>query len=100
MQFIATANNVESFSDKIYTISYNEEQVEAISLQGNNIEDSLDIGIKGDVNIYSYQPGEIQFGIIDRDIIEGELWSGILNVFKFKFKPDYYSNSELIFSEV
>ena len=95
----AVGNNIASFDNKTFMVTYNDEQIEAVSLYGKEDVDSLVPGITGNVEIKSYNPGEIRFGIVDTEVPEGELWNGILNIFKFKFKSGYSGNTEIIVSE-
>ena len=94
-KIIASANNVVSFDDKVYTVEYNDSQIELVSLFGNEHEDVVAIGKKDNVNILSHQSGVITFKMEDIEIAEGNEWRGILNVFKFKFKPNYTGETSL-----
>ena len=42
-----------------------------------------------------FQPGEIKFKIVNKEIPTGKTWSGILNIFKFKFNQNYSGNSSV-----
>lgn len=90
---VANANNITSFEDRIFELNYNKEQVEVTSLYGTYFEDSLEIGTRGNIEIVSFQPGEIKFKIINKEIPTGKVWSGVLNIFKFKFNQNYSGNS-------
>jgi len=92
---IANAYNVTTFEDKVYELKYDSQQIEASSLYGAYFEDSLEIGTKGNIEIVSFQPGEIKFKIVNKEIPSGKTWSGILNIFKFKFNQNYSGNSSV-----
>lgn len=94
-KLIASANHVISFDDKVYTVEYNDSQIELVSLFGNEYEDVVVTGKKDNVNILSHQSGVITFEMKDIEIAEDDEWSGILNVFKFKFKPNYTGETSL-----
>lgn len=96
---MAVGSNIASFDNKVFSVTYDKEQIEAVSLYGKEDVDSLIPGTVGNIEIQSYNPGEIKFGIVNTEVPEGELWNGVLNIFKFKFNSDYSGNTEITFTE-
>ena len=92
---IASAANVTTFNDKVYTIEYDGDNVEPIGFFGAQSENFVGTGKKGNVNILSYDSNKVIFSIEDILISEGNAWSGILNVFKFRFKSGFSGTTEL-----
>lgn len=97
-EMMAVVNNVETFDNKLYTISYDSEQVEVLSFFEDE-ENCINVGTFGDVEIIFFEPGEIKFRPVNIQVPQGQLWSGLLNTFKFKFASDYSGNTEILFSE-
>ena len=90
----ATATNVDDFSDKIFMIEYNPFQITPTDFFGLNKENIIGTGKKGQVNIISYSSGRIVFSI-GKEIRENIKWSGVINVFGFKFNDDYSGSSTI-----
>lgn len=80
---IVSASNIKSFNDRTFKINYDPTEVEVINMWGMYIDEQVGTGRRGDVEILSYTPGEIVFSI-HKDIPEGKVWTGVLNIFKFK----------------
>lgn len=93
-RIIAGGHNIISFNN-IFTLEYNPEQISPVSLYGMYYNDSLDIGIKGDIEILSVEPGKIKFRKINKQLLDGHAWTGVLNIFKFKFNENYSGNSTI-----
>lgn len=91
----AAATNIISF-DEVFTLEYNAEQITPVSLYGAYYEDSLQLGIRGDVEIISYAPGMIRFKKVNRQTINEQIWSGVLNIFKFRFNDNYSGETTII----
>ncbi|MGN0178547.1 MAG: hypothetical protein ACI4DY_03780 [Monoglobaceae bacterium] len=98
VKIAASASNIASFSDREFILEYNSNQIIPISLFGLYKENTVGTGQMGYVNITECSDGRIVF-TIDRTIAQGEEWSGILNVFKFKYKDDYSGQSTITLSE-
>jgi len=79
--------------DEVFNLEYDSAQIKPTNLFGAYYEDSLQPGIKGDVEIISYEPGLIQFRKVNRGIPNGKLWSGVLNIFEFEFNHNYSGNT-------
>ena len=90
----ATATNVDDFSDKIFMIEYNPFQITPTDFFGLNKENIIGTGKNGQVNIISYSSGRIVFSI-GKEIRENIKWSGVINVFGFKFNDDYSGRSTI-----
>ena len=95
VKVIAKGTNITTFADRTFTLEYNPEQLQAASLFGIYREDTLEPGQKGKVNIQTYEPGKIVFSISDSIIPAGKVWTGMLNVFKFRFAPNYSGTAAL-----
>lgn len=98
VKIAASASNIASFSDREFVLEYNSNQIIPVSLFGLYKENTVGTGQMGYVNISEYSDGRIVF-TIDRTIEPGEEWSGILNVFKFKYKDDYSGQSTIALSD-
>lgn len=82
-----TASDIMDFSKYILTVSYNPDVLEVTDLSTLSPDIELDGGkIEGTgINITSFTPGYISF-TVDKSILPGESWSGIINSIKFKSK--------------
>ena len=92
---VAKGWNISSFEDRTIELSYDATQLEAVSLFGAFPEDSLVAGQKGNVEIVSYIPGKIVFKIHNINIPDGKVWSGAMNLFKFRFAEGHTGGSAL-----
>lgn len=91
----AKAENIAAFAERSFTLEYNPDQLLPVSLFGLNYENTVATGQKGKVKIESYEPGKIVFSIHDTSIAQGKVWTGVLNVFKFRFADSYSGTSTL-----
>ena len=94
VKVVAKGWNISSF-DRTFELSYDATQLEAVSLFGAFTDDTLEIGQKGNVEIISYIPGKIVFKIHSINIPDGKVWSGAMNLFKFKFAEGHIGGSTL-----
>ena len=93
VHLIATGRHIKSFENKIFTLQYNAEQIEPVNLFGAFPGANLQPALLGQVEILTAQPGCITFRMSGISIPEDKEWSGILNIFKFRFKADYSGNT-------
>lgn len=95
VKIAARASNIKNFSDRTFVLEYNAEQIQPISFWGTYSEDSTETGQNGKVKIISHEQGKIAFSIADTEVPDGKTWSGVLNVFKFRFNTDYSGETTL-----
>ncbi len=95
VKVIAYARNIKDFENRKFELNYNPAELEAVSLWGAYVENSVGTGRKGHVTILSYNPGKIVFQITDKDIPDGKVWSGVLNLFKFKLTDGYSEHTAI-----
>ena len=89
-------SQVDLSFDRTFELSYDATQLEAVSLFGAFADDTLEIGQKGNVEIISYTPGKVIFKLHNITIPDGKVWSGAMNLFKFKFAEGHTGGSALI----
>lgn len=94
VKVVAKGWNISSF-DRMFELSYDATQLEALSIFGAFNDDTLEIGQKGNIEIISYIPGKIVFKIHNINIPSGKVWSGAMNIFKFKFAEGHTGGSIL-----
>ena len=92
---IAKGNGISSFENRNFELEYNPSELKASDFFGVSIDASLSVGEKGNIEIVSYRPGKIVFRMKNITVPEGKVWSGVLNLFKFKFADDYNGTSYL-----
>ncbi len=98
-RIIIDGNNVQSFGERVFVLDYDESVITPTSFYGTRYEDTLQNGIYGSVNILSHTAGEIKFKMNNITIPQGRTWSGIMNVFKFKFISANGGITEITLSE-
>ena len=80
-----SANNITSFEGKTFKLKYNSDQIEAIDISAQDFNNILSTGQIGNIEIISYQPGCIEFRLNEISVGAGRMWSGVLNLFKFRY---------------
>jgi len=93
------AENIQSFDDKVFVVRYDKNIISLTSLFGTEYKNVLQTGTRGNVNITSYSPGEIKFKMVNMSVPENKLWSGVMNVFKFKFLNENGGTSKFVMYE-
>ena len=89
INIIVTGKNISSFNEKVFILRYDHTNMELLNLYGTEYIDCIEPSVMDDIEILSYQPGEITFKFTGFEQQENKLWSGILNIFKFKFINDF-----------
>ncbi len=82
---ILTASNIEDFSEATFTVTYNPGEIEVVDLCSKTEAKDLTTGEIEETNITitEYIPGKIRF-TIDKALIPGRTWSGIVNEIRYK----------------
>ena len=93
---VVKGQNIANFENRIFELIYDDSQLEAVDLFGLHPDNSVEITQKGNVEIVSFTAGCIEFKIHNINIPEGKVWSGVLNLFKFKFKEGHTGGSFLL----
>lgn len=70
-------------------------QITVENLVAQRYGTALTPGSYGNVQIVSYEPGKIVFKPLLGVIPTGGTWSGVLNIFKFKFSSNYSGPTQL-----
>ncbi len=96
VRLFARIKENSSFENKIFSLAYRSEQVEPVSFFGAYSDDSIGCGVRGNVEITAFEPGKIKFKILNTKIPQNKVWSGVLNIFKFKFLDGY--SGETVFT--
>lgn len=96
---VANVENGTMLNNKIYKIIYNEEHIEVESVLGYLYEELSGGQEQRYIRILSNDLGEISFQIINMDDVNENVWSGALNVFRFRFLEDYSGETEMIVNE-
>ena len=81
----ARAKNIRSFADLAFCLTYNPEQMEAVNLTAQSHTLLVGPGEAGNVEITAYTPGHIEFRLTGEAPENGLAWSGVLNLFQFRF---------------
>lgn len=84
-QISFTATNVTSFSERMFTLTYDPDVLQPVDLCAYTFGSDTQVGVVAATNItiMSVSPGVIEF-TYEKTIPNGIQWSGLLNVFKFK----------------
>lgn len=83
-----------SFSGRTFKLEYNPQQIQLISIFDNDYSDIIVQNNKDDVEIVSKKDGEIIFRVYTQ-INGARKWSGIINLFKFRFLPNYSGSTTI-----
>lgn len=92
---VVDSNNIQSFEDRIFAIDYDENIVAPTSLYGMRCQNTLQTGIYDNVNVLSQSDGKIKFKMENIIIPPDKEWSGIMNIFKFKFLSETGGTTEI-----
>lgn len=96
---VIASNNVQSIDDRVFVIVYDENAITPTNLYGTRYENTLKAGPCDNVNILSHSAGEIKFKMDNITIPHDKKWSGVMNVFKFKFISETGGITEITLSE-
>lgn len=83
-----------SFAGRTFKLEYNPQQLQLISIFDNDYSDIIVQNNKDDVEIISKKDGEIIFRVYTQ-INGARKWSGIINLFKFRFLPNYSGSTTI-----
>ncbi|MBE7045441.1 MAG: hypothetical protein E7397_07905 [Ruminococcaceae bacterium] len=91
----ARANQLKNPENRIYTLTYDDTQIEVVNLFGAFPGTNLQTGQKGNVRILQHEPGTIIFKPCNISVDNTKVWSGILNIFQFRFMTENGGTTEL-----
>ena len=88
---VASVNNLSNIENCIFQLEYYTSQVEPEDLVMQTYGANTTAGTYGRVQIMSVEPGIIKFKLTGLALEPEMAWSGILNVFKFRYKTTTYA---------
>lgn len=97
---VAIGNNIKSFEDKSYEVTYDETKVKPIGLHKSYFENASEAGKNGGVEIVLNEAGKIEFKMVNEQIPDGEYWSGVMHIFKFKNILEEAITTDIQFKEI
>lgn len=93
---IAKGEAIPNIENQVFTLSYDPDLLTPIKYFGLTPKEELTIGVHNNIEILSIENGNINFKMIDIPPYSDRKWSGVLNVFKFKFKQTTQPVSSLV----
>ena len=93
---IAKGEAIPNIENQVFTLSYDPDLLTPIKYFGLTPKEELTIGVHNNIEILSIENGNINFKMIDIPPYTDRKWSGVLNVFKFKFKQTTQPVSSLV----
>ena len=89
VEVVLRGNNIRNFADKVFRVEFDGNCLEVIDCVGSTLKKDLGIGKANysRITILSISANEIEFSV-DKNIVQGFMWSGTINVIKFKAKQN------------
>jgi hypothetical protein len=99
LSLVFSATNIQDLGQYTFTVTYNPDELEVIDLCGSTsrIDDTIGNIIGTDVQIMQFEPGTIV--LKKNGSAQGyEVWSGVVNTVKFKYKLNVDGQANVIYS--
>ncbi len=80
--------DISTFRGRRFELTYDPAQLIPVSFFAMYPDNTVGTGQRGNVEIEKWEEGRIVFKIHNIDIPEGKTWTGVMNLFKFRFTGD------------
>lgn len=97
---VAIGNNITTFEDRCYEITYDENKLMPIELYKSYFENALNGDKNGGVEIISNEKGNIKFRMVNAEIPSDKCWNGVMHIFKFKNILEEAITTDIQFKEI